>query len=77
MNVTQQISFMHVIDGVPSGLPDWATPSGYSIVFTPVTFSTLGNHTFQVIISDSQSKTTKNFDLEIFNTAPYFTDKVP
>lgn len=34
-------------------------------------------HTFKVIISDSQYESYLPFDLEIYNTAPYFSQEVP
>jgi len=66
-----------IVSGVAYALPAFATASGTSIVFSPISFETLGLHTFKVSITDSSDMSSKNFDLEIFNTAPYFTSEVP
>lgn len=72
------MSFQYQIGGSPSPLPSWATQSGpYQIKFKPVPFSLLGTHTIHVEISDTQKSSQSTFDLEVFNTEPRFTEKVP
>lgn len=72
------MTFNYVVGGVSQALPTFATQSGaYSIRFNPIPFSTLGIHRFEVVISDSQVTSSKTFDLEIYNTEPYFTREQP
>ena len=75
---TIYMSFEEIVGGVATSLPIFATQSGsYQITFNPIPFSTLGVHTFKVIISDSLNESSLTFDLEIYNTAPYFSQEVP
>jgi hypothetical protein len=72
------MSFEEIVGGVATALPVFATQSGsYQITFNPIPFSTLGVHTFKVILSDSLYESFLTFDLEIYNTAPYFSHEVP
>lgn len=45
--------------------------------FFPIKMSDIGFYNFQVTISDGNAQSTLNFELEVYNTPPYFIKEVP